>query len=58
MKRLNNTSPFLLLLLPVFIMIVLMISVNGNRTDRNDSATIKTTTQSKSILQSAVSLFN
>ncbi|MET4083080.1 hypothetical protein ABIB40_003049 [Pedobacter sp. UYP30] len=58
MKKLAHTSPFLLLLLPVFMMIVLTISVNANRTNRNDDAAIKTTTSSKSILQTAVSFFN
>ncbi|MBC7418629.1 MAG: hypothetical protein H7325_10790 [Pedobacter sp.] len=58
MKKLAHTSPFLLLLLPVFMMIVLTISVNAGQKNRNDDASIKTTTTSKSILQTAISLFN
>ncbi|TCO23861.1 hypothetical protein EV200_105335 [Pedobacter psychrotolerans] len=33
MKKLANTSPFLLLLLPVFMMIILTLTVNTNQND-------------------------
>ncbi|MGM9476916.1 hypothetical protein ACS5PU_10805 [Pedobacter sp. GSP4] len=33
MKKLANTSPFLLLLLPVFMMIILTLTVSTNQTD-------------------------
>ncbi|MGY3052917.1 hypothetical protein ACVWYG_001113 [Pedobacter sp. UYEF25] len=56
MKKLANTSPFLLLLLPVFMMIVLTISLNTSQINKNEDTAIKTTS-SKSILQTAVSLF-
>ncbi|MCX2474262.1 hypothetical protein OQZ33_07975 [Pedobacter sp. MC2016-05] len=33
MKKLVNTSPFLLLLVPVFMMIILTLTVNTNQND-------------------------
>ncbi|MCX2573405.1 hypothetical protein [Pedobacter sandarakinus] len=33
MKKLANTSPFLLLLVPVFMMIILTLTVNTNQND-------------------------
>ena len=42
MKKLTNISPFLLLLVPVFIMMAVMISSNLNNTAQNEMA-MKTT---------------
>lgn len=39
MKKLGNTSPFLLLLVPVFIMIILSLSLgNDNQNDKDLAA--------------------
>jgi hypothetical protein len=43
MKKLSNVSPFLLLLFPVFIMMVLAFAT-GNATATNDEVALKTST--------------
>lgn len=43
MKKLSNVSPFLLLLFPVFIMMVLAFATNTN-TNQDDEVVLKTTT--------------
>lgn len=55
MKKLANTSPFLLLLLPVFMMIILTLTVNTNQNDAEIA--IKTTKTSGSIVKQATAIF-
>lgn len=49
MKKLTNVSPFLLLLVPVFMMMVLTLTSGTSNTQNDEVA--KTTTTSKSILK-------
>jgi cytochrome c biogenesis protein CcdA len=45
MKRLSNISPFILLLVPIFIMMLLTLSNTNNKTE-NDQVALKTTNSS------------
>jgi|GEM_PF-429124 len=56
MKKLANTSPFLLLLLPVFMMIVLTLTVNTNQND-NAEIVVKPAKPSSSIVKQATAIF-
>ncbi len=47
MKKLTNVSPFLLLLVPVFMVMLFAFSVNSNNVN-NDEAVVKTATNSNS----------
>lgn len=55
MKKLTNTSPFLLLLLPVFMMIILTLTVNTNQNDAE--IVVKPTKVSTSIVKQATAIF-
>jgi len=55
MKKLANTSPFLLLLLPVFMMIILTLTVNTNQNDAEIA--VKTTKPSGSVVKQATAIF-
>lgn len=55
MKKLANTSPFLLLLLPVFMMIVLTLTVNTNQNDAE--IVVKPAKASTSIVKQATAIF-
>lgn len=55
MKKLANTSPFLLLLLPVFMMIILTLTVNTNHNDAE--IVVKPTKTSGSIVKQASAIF-
>ncbi len=57
MKKLTNTSPFLLLLAPVFIMIAVTFAVNFNQADDDDVA-IKPTKITLNIIKQASVIFN
>ena len=56
MKKLANTSPFLLLLLPVFMMIVLTLTINTNQKD-NGEIVVKPAKTSTSIVKQATAIF-
>lgn len=56
MKKLANTSPFLLLLLPVFMMIVLTLTINTNQND-NGEIVVKPAKTSTSIVKQATAIF-
>jgi len=55
MKRLANTSPFLLLLLPVFMMIILTLTVNTNQNDTE--VVVKPAKTSNTIVKQATAIF-
>ncbi|TCD12689.1 hypothetical protein EZ449_01195 [Pedobacter frigidisoli] len=55
MKKLANTSPFLLLLLPVFMMIILTLTVNTNQNDAE--IVVKPAKASTSIVKQATAIF-
>ena len=55
MKKLANTSPFLLLLVPVFMMIILTLTVNTNQNDAE--IVVKPTKTSGSIVKQATAIF-
>jgi hypothetical protein len=55
MKKLANTSPFLLLLVPVFMMIILTLTVNNNQNDAE--MVVKPTKTSGSIVKQATAIF-
>jgi hypothetical protein len=55
MKKLANTSPFLLLLLPVFMMIILTLTVSTNQNDAE--IVIKPAKTSGSIVKQASAIF-
>lgn len=55
MKKLANTSPFLLLLLPVFMMIILTLTVS---TSQNDAEmVVKPTKTSGSVVKQVTAIF-
>lgn len=55
MKKLGNTSPFLLLLLPVFMMIILTLTVS---TSQNDAEiVVKPAKTSNTIVTQATAIF-
>jgi hypothetical protein len=56
MKRLANVSPFLLLLVPVFMMMVLTVA-NSIGTTQNEEIAAKTTTSVKGIAKVSVFSF-
>ena len=56
MKKLSNTSPFLLLLLPLFIMIILTFTVNSNQQDTGD-VVVKPAKTAASIVKQANVIF-
>ncbi|RDC57187.1 hypothetical protein DU508_08345 [Pedobacter chinensis] len=55
MKKLANTSPFLLLLLPVFMMLILTLMINTNQTDAE--VVVKPATSSNAIVKQATAIF-
>ena len=55
MKKLANTSPFLLLLVPVFMMIILTLTVNTNQTDAE--MVVKPASNSTTIAKQASAIF-
>jgi len=56
MKKLANTSPFLLLLLPVFMMMVLTLTVNTNQ-NNNEEIVVKPAKSSTGIVKQATAIF-
>lgn len=56
MKKLANTSPFLLLLLPVFMMIVLTLTTNTNQ-NNTEEIVVKPAKASTSIVKQATAIF-
>lgn len=55
MKKLANTSPFLLLLVPVFMMIILTLTVNGNQKDTE--VVVKPAKSTSGIVKQATAIF-
>ncbi|SDH21942.1 hypothetical protein SAMN05421827_11967 [Pedobacter terrae] len=55
MKKLANTSPFLLLLVPVFMMIILTLTVNTNQNDAE--IVVKPTKTTGSMVKQATAIF-
>jgi len=55
MKKLANTSPFLLLLVPVFMMIILTLTVDTNQNDAE--IVVKPAKTSASIVKQATAIF-
>ncbi|WP_316843133.1 hypothetical protein [Pedobacter psychrodurus] len=55
MKKLGNTSPFLLLLLPVFMMIILTLTISTNQNDAE--IVVKPAKTSGSIVKQATAIF-
>ena len=55
MKKLANTSPFLLLLLPVFMMIILTIAVNTNPNETE--IVVKPAKTTTSMVKQATAIF-
>ena len=55
MKKLANTSPFLLLLLPVFMMIILTLMVSTNQNDAE--IVVKPTKTSGSVVKQVTAIF-
>ncbi len=55
MKKLANTSPFLLLLLPVFMMIILTITVNTNQNETE--IVVKPAKTTTSMVKQATAIF-
>ncbi len=53
MKSLSNISPFILLLVPVFVMILFTFTgaLNHTKTANNEEAALKTTSHAPSILK-------
>jgi len=56
MKKLANTSPFLLLLLPVFMMMVFTLTINTNQ-NSTDEIVVKPAKTSNSIVKQATAIF-
>lgn len=54
MKKLANTSPFLLLLVPVFMMIILTLTINTNQNDAE--VVVKPATSSNTIVKQATAI--
>ena len=55
MKKLANTSPFLLLLVPVFMMIILTLTINTNQNDAE--VVVKPATSTNTIVKQATAIF-
>lgn len=55
MKKLANTSPFLLLLVPVFMMIILTLTINTNQNDAE--VVVKPAASSNTIVKQATAIF-
>jgi len=55
MKKLANTSPFLLLLVPVFMMIILTLTVNTNQNDAE--VVVKPTSSTNTIAKQVSAVF-
>ncbi|QPH38465.1 hypothetical protein [Pedobacter endophyticus] len=55
MKKLANTSPFLLLLVPVFMMIILTFTVNANRNETE--LVVKPAKTSTAVVKQATAIF-
>ncbi len=55
MKNLSNVSPFLLLLFPVFIMMLLTFTMS-DQTNQNEEAVAKTTNNSSNLVIKATSV--
>ncbi|WP_231458933.1 MULTISPECIES: hypothetical protein [unclassified Pedobacter] len=56
MKKLANTSPFLLLLLPVFMMMVFTLTINTNQ-NNTEEVVVKPAKTSGSIVKQATAIF-
>lgn len=56
MKKLANTSPFLLLLLPVFMMMVFTLTINTNQ-NNTEEIVVKPAKTSGSIVKQATAIF-
>jgi len=56
MKKLANTSPFLLLLLPVFMMMVLTLTMNTNQ-NNSEEIVVKPAKSSTAIVKQATAIF-
>ncbi|WP_421945226.1 hypothetical protein [Pedobacter sp.] len=56
MKKLANTSPFLLLLLPVFMMMVFTLTINTNQ-NSTEEIVVKPAKTSGSIVKQATAIF-
>lgn len=55
MKKLGNTSPFLLLLLPVFMMIILTLTVSSSQNDAD--IVVKPAKNTNTIVTKATAIF-
>jgi hypothetical protein len=58
MKKLTNVSPFLLLLFPVFIMMILAISINTSSTDKEETVVKTTTSPVTKIVKVSAAILN
>lgn len=47
MKTLSNISPFILLLVPVFVLLLLTFTTGSNRAGQNDEASAKSTVNTR-----------
>lgn len=56
MKKLTYISPFLLLLVPVFLMMVLSLA-SQSKTSRNEDAAVRTNTHTSSIVEVSSTFF-
>jgi len=56
MKKLANTSPFLLLLLPVFMLMVFSLTINTNQ-NANGEIVVKPAKTSTSVVKQATAIF-
>lgn len=52
MKKLTNVSPFLLLLVPVFVVMLFAFTTNGNNST-GEEGLVKTTSKTTSIVKAA-----
>jgi hypothetical protein len=56
MKKLSNVSPFLLLLFPVFVIMLLTISTATSKEDNSDLVTNKSNTPAAAIVKMATDI--
>ncbi|MCJ0742031.1 hypothetical protein [Pedobacter montanisoli] len=56
MKRLSNVSPFLLLLFPVIMVMLLGITLNSANDNQDTDIVVKTNTPAKTVVKIASSL--
>lgn len=56
MKKLSNVSPFLLLLFPVFVIMLLTLSTSTSKEDNSDVVTKKVNTPATAIVRMATAI--